>query len=155
MKQFKTLAILIALLLISNAEAACRLGFTQLQFGNYNPQISTATMGFGTVSATCDFRGPNNNFTTGQVRINLGVSNTTNNFNRSMRTVRNERLNYNAYTDQTLSRVWGDGTFNTSPLTATLGRNQSRTWTYYGSIPQLQNIPAGTYSDSMVITLLP
>lgn len=155
MKQFKTLATLIVLLLASNSEAACRLGFTPLQFGNYDERLSSATTGFGTVSTTCDFLGPNGNFTTGQVRINLGVSNTTNSFNRSMRTVRNERLNYNAYTDQTLSRVWGDGTFNTSPLTANLGRNQSRTWTYYGSIPQRQNVPAGTYSDTMVITLLP
>ncbi len=60
-------------------------------------------------------------------------------------------LQYNLYTTSGHTNVWGDGTGSTR----TVGGNgtSSSTQTIYGNIPAGQDVSAGTYSDSITLTI--
>jgi spore coat protein U-like protein len=64
-------------------------------------------------------------------------------------------LVYNLYsTAARTGNPWGDGTSNTTrygPVLVVLGA--STTLTVYGRIPALQNVAAGSYSDTVVVTI--
>jgi len=65
-----------------------------------------------------------------------------------------DSMSYNLYRDASRLTVWGDGTGGTSrygPVTPPLG--SPVTVTIYGRIPPLQNVRAGTYTDTITATL--
>ncbi|WP_230411459.1 spore coat U domain-containing protein [Collimonas humicola] len=65
-------------------------------------------------------------------------------------------LNYNIYTDTARSIVWGDGSGTTqteSDSYVILLTPTTRHYTPYGRIPGAQNKPAGTYSDTVTVTI--
>ena len=70
-----------------------------------------------------------------------------------------EKLQYNLYTDSNHSSVWGDDTGSTDVVADTgagLAANKEKTHTVYGKIPDSeanQNAPAGSYSDSITVTV--
>jgi spore coat protein U-like protein len=59
---------------------------------------------------------------------------------------------YNLFTDAQRSVIWGDGTNGTVVVSGS-GSGTSVIYTVYGRIPGGQNLPAGAYSDSIVVTL--
>ena len=59
---------------------------------------------------------------------------------------------YNLFTDAQRSVIWGDGTNGTVVVNGS-GSGTSVIYTVYGRIPGGQNLPAGAYSDSIVVTL--
>ena len=63
-----------------------------------------------------------------------------------------ERLQYNVYLDETRTRIWGDGSGGTDyyvKLNPVLeGLNM------YGRIMPRQSVRAGTYTDSLKVTIL-
>jgi len=59
-------------------------------------------------------------------------------------------MTYNLYSDSLRSIIWGDGTSGTM-LVSTSGT--SATYAVYGRIPAAQNLPAGSYNDSIAVTL--
>jgi spore coat protein U-like protein len=65
-------------------------------------------------------------------------------------------LNYNLYRDAGRSLVWGDivGTNTlTQNLTVGNGASNAVTFTLYGRITALQDVRAGTYNDSLTVTV--
>jgi spore coat protein U-like protein len=65
-------------------------------------------------------------------------------------------LDYNIYTDSARSIVWGDGSGTTqteSDSYLVLLTPTTRHYTPYGRIPGAQNKPAGTYTDTVTITV--
>ncbi|PFH12092.1 spore coat protein U-like protein [Collimonas sp. PA-H2] len=65
-------------------------------------------------------------------------------------------LNYNIYTDSARSIVWGDGSGTTqteSDSYLILLTPTTRHYTPYGRIPGAQNKPAGTYTDTVTVTI--
>jgi spore coat protein U-like protein len=63
-------------------------------------------------------------------------------------------LQYNLYKDAAYAQVWGDGTGGTVTLANTnSGSGTGPTHTIYGRIPAGQDLPVGTYTDSIVITI--
>lgn len=65
-------------------------------------------------------------------------------------------LNYNIYTDSARSIVWGDGSGTTqteSDSYLILLTPTTRHYTPYGRIPAAQNKPAGTYTDTVTVTI--
>lgn len=65
-----------------------------------------------------------------------------------------ESLSYNIYLDAARTAVWGDGTSGTSsygPLEPAEGQTSV---TAYGRIPARQDVAAGSYSDSIVVTIV-
>lgn len=65
-------------------------------------------------------------------------------------------VNYNLYTTSARTIIWGNGTGGSSFVSDSyhLGdATQNRTYTVYGSVPALQNIPIGTYNDVITVTV--
>lgn len=62
-------------------------------------------------------------------------------------------LQYNLFTNATYTTVWGDGRGGTSTVWPAEVRNKSFRATIYGRIPGGQNVHAGSYSDTVFITV--
>ncbi len=66
-------------------------------------------------------------------------------------------LGYNLYTGADRSAVWGDGTGGSSSVSDSYSLAQSpstRQYTIYGRVPGDQIVPAGTYTDMIVVTVI-
>ncbi len=64
-------------------------------------------------------------------------------------------LTYNLYLDAARSAIWGDGTSGSShygPVTPTSGIGV--TVPIYGRVPARQNVAAGSYADTIVVTIV-
>lgn len=75
--------------------------------------------------------------------------------NRTLKSGANA-LTYNIYTDSARSIIWGDGTGTTqteSDSYLILLTPTTRHYTPYGRIPGAQNKPAGTYTDTVTVTI--
>ncbi len=129
--------------------AACTISSAGVAFGAYNPQATGHDNSTGTVSVACapSVMAP-------IVALSTGVSGTYAN-----RTLIGGAftLNYNLYSNSGRTTVWGDGTGGSVTVTLSGGsvsggvRNFSRT--IYGRIPRLQNVGAGSYSDTITLTV--
>jgi spore coat protein U-like protein len=122
--------------------ASCTISVTSVAFGSYNVFTSTAIDSTGTVSYTC-----NNHASNISISLSRGSSSSF-----SPRTLRNgsEVLNYNLYTNAARTTIWGDGTGGTSVYTrANPPNNNDVNVTIYGRIPAVQDVSAGTYSDTI------
>ena len=152
--------ILIAFLLIwgiailffqaSKVFAACTVSVTPIIFGNYDTVVPTPLDTTTTITVSCDkAQGPPPDVTVTIIAsANSGIFNP-----RQMKhTTRSNLLNYNLYTKQNRTTVWGDGTGGTSAVIIK-GTKQKKV-TVYGSIPPQQNVPAGTYSDILTVTII-
>ena len=62
----------------------------------------------------------------------------------------NSQLHYNLYTSPLKTTIWGDGSGSTGTVSNTAtGSNHP----VYGRIPERQNVTAGSYSDTLTITV--
>lgn len=132
---------------------SCLLGTTSaLAFPNYDPTSATATNGSTSISVTC---------TTGDayvIALNYGANGGTA-ANRIMKSGTNT-LNYNLYTDSGYANVWKDSTVCIAGYSGSncdtgtgAGPATANSYTVYGQIAAQQNVPAGSYSDTITITV--
>jgi spore coat protein U-like protein len=61
-------------------------------------------------------------------------------------------LTYNLYTDAAATTVWGDDTGGTATQKLA-GNSPSATLTVFGKADAGQDVPAGSYTDTVVITV--
>jgi spore coat protein U-like protein len=138
-----------ALMLFPSHARACTIGTTAVAFGAYNPQGAPVTDGTGTITLACPTA-----VTAPVVALGAGVNGTI--ATRKLASGAN-RINYNLYTTTTRNVIWGDGTSGSVTLTFSGGvlsggtRNFSHT--VYGRIPALQNVKAGAYTDTVIVTV--
>ena len=59
-------------------------------------------------------------------------------------------LEYNLYTDPSRLTVWGDDSAGTVTVSETASTAEK---TIYGRVPGRQNVPAGTYTDVVLVTI--
>lgn len=79
-------------------------------------------------------------------------ANTGGQSNRAMKRVGgSELLTYNLYKNASMTNVWGMG----GSGQWLVGSITTRTLTVYGSIPAGQNVPVGTYTDTVVLRISP
>lgn len=129
---------------------ACTISASGVAFGAYNPQSSTARDGTGTLNLACP-----PSVTAPIVALDAGLWGAVNARRLSSGSF---TLNYNLYTTTARSVIWGNGLLGTVTQTLSGGtvsggtRNFSRT--IYGRIPALQNVGAGTYGDTITITVI-
>ncbi|MDR7993823.1 spore coat U domain-containing protein [Thermosynechococcus sp. TG252] len=64
-----------------------------------------------------------------------------------------ERLDYNLYIDAARTQIWGDGTGGSSLRTLVPVNHAPTTLEIFGRIPTRQFVPAGIYSNTIVVTL--
>lgn len=123
----------------------CTVSASGVNFGAY---VSVAPSdGLGHVQVSCP---PGQAFT---VLLGPGSSSTANFQARHMRGGAGAQLAYNLYLDASHTLVWGDGTGATQ-VQAGQGTGQPSAFSVYGRIPPRQTVPAGSYSDSVVVTVL-
>jgi len=139
----------LSLLCIREAEAACNVATTNISFGTYDVFSNPPKDSTGTVSVTCDEAPPP------IVTIRIGPSFNAGGFKpRQMRhTTRPDRLNYNLFIDSSMSVIWGDGTGGTSAVSNKVTKNKTWVSTLYGRIPAGQDVSAGTYSETVSVTI--
>lgn len=137
------------------AVVTCTVSATPIAFGTYNPLTATATVSTGTVTATCNYVSGGSQNVSIVSSYSAGSSGTFS--TRRMLSGANF-LTYNLYFDAAYSQIRGDGTggSQTGGASFTLSssnRSDSTTSTIYGRAPALQDVAAGTYSDTITVTI--
>ena len=139
--------------LSAQAVANCSVTASGVVFGNYIYSNPTATDATGNVAVSCSILGLLSLLVSYDIRLSTGASNSF--ATRKMASGAN-LLNYNLYTTAGLSSVWGDGTSGSSIISDgyLLGLlTTARNYPIYGRIPAGQNVPAGVYSDTIIVTV--
>ncbi|NDD91152.1 SCPU domain-containing protein, partial [bacterium] len=121
---------------------ACTVSGTGLAFGSYDPTATTALDGSSTISVLCTL---NDDYTIG---LNKGVHGS----NVSDRKMSNGSytINYSLYSDSSRSSNWDN---SGSGAVSNTGTGATQNFTVYGRIPASQNVPQGSYSDTITITV--
>jgi spore coat protein U-like protein len=142
----------------AHAAADCSITAVSVNFGAYDPVVTSPDDSVGTVTVAC------RHISGGAQRINYSVTLSNGMYGTSPSTRKlaagSGRLGYNVFTDPARTQVWGNGTGGTviASGSMTVGPgvgNGTKTFlhTVYGRIPQLQDAVPGTYNDTMVLTL--
>ena len=132
----------------------CTISTDPLDFGTYNPLGGTDISATGSLDVECGalLTGVAFSYT---VTLDSGSSGTM--LNRSMTSGPNT-LNYNLYTNPSHTTVWGDGTGGTATIsnayTLTLLFPRTDNFPVYGRIPSGQNAHAGSYTDTIIATVI-
>jgi spore coat protein U-like protein len=136
-----TLALLSGLILSAPALAAsCTVSTVGVAFGSYDVFSSVDTDSTGTVIVSCH--------SIASYKISLSAGAGT--FTSRLMAGEAAQLHYNLFIDPQRLTVWGDGTSGTATVSA---RGTGGSYPVYGRIPALQNVPAGSYSDTLTVTV--
>jgi spore coat protein U-like protein len=129
----------------------CTISTSALAFGSYDPISANASSDLdntGSVSVTCT-SGASANVTLGQ-GSNADTGSTDAAPLRRMADGSSHYLSYSLFSDTNRSTAWG----NTSGTGVDhTGTGSSASLTVYGRITAGQNVPAGSYSDTVVATV--
>lgn len=129
----------------ATVQSACVVAANPLAFGNYNPTSGSNTDATTTLSVTCT------SGTSYTVGLSAGTGSGATVSARKM-TGGGNTLNYALYQDSARSTNWGNTPGTDTPASATAGASAA-TLTVYGRITAGQNVPAGTYTDSVTVTV--
>jgi spore coat protein U-like protein len=125
--------------------SSCSVSASTLAFGDYDPLSALPTTGTTIVNVTCSFLTPFN------VGLNAGLhsaSVTT----RKMQSVDETELAYELFRDATMLLNWGT-TVGTDTLAAAGLGITAVPLPVYGRIPAQQHVEAGSYSDTIQVTV--
>lgn len=132
--------------------ANCSISATSaLNFGAYDPVVANAASdldGTGTISVTCTSGAPAT-ITLGQ-GANADTGSTAAAPLRRMTDGSTNFISYSLYSDSSRTVIWGD---DATVDVATTGTGAAEAHTVYGRIASAQNVPAGSYSDTVVATV--
>ena len=128
------------------AEAACTISTTAVSFGSYNVFNASATTSTGTVTYRCGNSDHN-------ITITISTGSSGSFANRTMKKGA-EALTYNLFMDAAFASVWGDGSGTTTTYHINNPPNNTDVpLTVYGRVPALQDVSAGSYSDTVIATV--
>jgi spore coat protein U-like protein len=146
-----TRAAALGLLLLgaANAWGACIVTAPNLSFGPYDGLSGAPATTSGTAVITCNEAPPPT------VSLEIGPSGVSGGFfpRQMQQQGGSDRLAYNFYTAAGAGVVWGDGTGGTATRSARVSRTQPWVVTIYGRVPAGQNVSAGSYADTLAITI--
>ena len=125
----------------------CTITTAPLSFGSYDPVVAHASAnldGTGTVIVAC---------TKGTApTIGLGLGSNASGSVRRMADGASNYLSYELYQETGRTTVWTNtGAGLLSPVAAP--SKAARNFTVYGRVPSNQDVPAGSYSDTVVATV--
>ncbi|WP_395331241.1 spore coat U domain-containing protein [Novosphingobium sp. BL-8H] len=129
---------------------SCTVSTTPMAFGNYDQTAAAPRDVNATVTINCTSVA--SVLSTADIALSTGGSNSA----TARRMISGSNLlYYNIYADSGHNTVWGDGTGGASIVQVQLNGllNFSSSATAYGRIPALQNVPVGSYSDTLTITV--
>lgn len=113
-------------------------------FGTYNVMSAAPLDSVGVIRLDCNGAARN-------VTVDLGRGNAPT-FNPRFMRSGGSQLNYNLFMDTARTTIWGDGTAGTSRY-GPFNPPNVIDLTIYGRVPALQDLPAGSYSDTIVVTV--
>lgn len=126
----------------------CSVSASGVAFGVYDPSVPTALTSTGTISVSCTLV---TNATSVAIDLSSGTSGSF-----STRTLSNgiDILNYNLFQDIAQTMIWGDGTGGSTEFSGkvTPGR-PTLTATVYGLLPASQDVGAGSFLDTITVTV--
>jgi spore coat protein U-like protein len=134
----------------ANIGTSCTIGSPTLDFGTYLPATTNASSPLDaqtTLTWTCTSTTP------GTITLGQGAhvaAGSTDSIPLRQVNSGSNNLGYFLYQDAGRSTVWGN---TESTGVAVIGTGVAQNTTVYGRIPGGQNVPAGSYADSVVITL--
>ncbi|AKF80270.1 spore coat protein [Myxococcus fulvus 124B02] len=139
----------LCLLAPGQARASCQIrSVVGLNFANYTPTSPLPLDTVGSITYLCLLQ-------LTPMTIDLSPGNSGAHSNRRMRGPSpSNTLSYNLYVDATRLLIWGNGASGTSrygPVIPVLALDV--TVPIYGRIPAQQSVPAGAYSDTLVMTM--
>ena len=142
-----SLVAVLMLLMASAAQAVCNISNSSISFGNYDVFSGSADTASGTFTVRSCSSGKNS----------YTASISTGSGSYTARTMSNgtDDLEYNLYTSNSYTTVWGNGSGGSSTASGTgiTGSSGGTPKTIYGRIPAGQDVSAGSYSDSLTITI--
>ncbi len=155
MNQFVRICLLLVFLPLQAEAASCAITTPTLAFGSYDPLVATNHDSTAVVNVSCTrtvIPTETVNYT-----LTASIGNGPSYAARRMMSGL-EILNYNVYRNAAMTQVWGNGTGGSFSITGSFRLNdtnptRNRNHTIYGRIPPLQNSAAGTYTDTLVMTL--
>ncbi|TCJ11697.1 SCPU domain-containing protein [Parasulfuritortus cantonensis] len=126
----------------------CTVGTSSIDFGAYNPISGSARSGTGAVKVTCTTGTPYS------IELGTGANTASCSGNRCMKDASTHYLPYELYLDSGHVTVWGGADYvaGTAKVSQT-GTGAEQTHDLYGGIAASQNVPAGSYSDTVTITI--
>lgn len=133
----------------------CSVSSAGVSFGVYVLGSPTPVDSTGAITFTCTVI-PSPPSASVIYSIALSAGSSGNHANRHMLSGANQLI-YNLYRDSARTIVWNDttnvasGSFSLGPSGDT--RTQTATFTVHGRIPATQDVPPGSYSDSIVVTV--
>jgi spore coat protein U-like protein len=140
---------------LAAAAVTCSVTATGPAFGIYTPLSATPAYANGQVQVSCTLLSGGSTTVTLVSSYSTGASG--NYTTRTMLSGANT-LNYNLYFDAAYTQIRGNGTGGSQTGGATLNLTtgnptQTATGTIYGRVPAGQDPAAGTYADTIVVTI--
>ncbi len=147
---------------MAQAAETCFVSANPIAFGVYTPTDSAPTDGASSVAVDCQ----GNKFVPVTISIDAGSGSGASFAGRVM-TSTFDTLRYNLYLDSARTIVFGNGSGGSQSVSCTTGAtslpycngsNPTGTFRrvevpFYGRMPALQNVAAGTYTDTIGITV--
>lgn len=138
-----------ALLLIGAARtdaASCNVSATSIAFGAYDVFTPAPSDSLGTVVLSCNGGAKNV-----AIEISPGQTGT---FAARRLTRASDNLLYNVYVDAARTTVWGDGSSGSQVhIERNPPNNKDLSVTMFGRVPASQDVSAGSYSDTLTVTV--
>ena len=135
----------------ATVSANCTISTAPVAFGAYDPvsaNASSALDGTGTITVTCTTG------STGTITLGQGSNPATGSTDaaplRQMKDAGTDVLAYTLYQDSGRTTAWGN-TAGTG--VAQVGTGAVQNVTVYGAVAAAQNVPAGSYSDTVLATV--
>lgn len=148
MKKLLLLATLLLLnmLWLPKAFAACSVGNSSLVFGSINPLTDNNVDSTGTITVTCDVS------TSYTIALSPGGSGT---YSPRRMISGGNTLDYNFYRDSGYSQIWGDSTGGSFTVADSIPTADAKNHTVYGRIAlsNQRGAMVGSYSDSIIVTV--
>lgn len=133
------------------AVCSCTVTLTNLAFGSYNP------LAFGNTDSTSNIGVKCGGVVGLLIPFSMAISTGGGTFTTRQMVSGTNKLNYNLFTDNSYTTVWGDGTGSTqlpaSGVTLDVaGLAPTQNYTVYGRLPgrQLTAVP-GSYTDTLSV----
>jgi spore coat protein U-like protein len=123
-------------------QESCSISGSTIDFGTYSAGQQAALDAQGTIAY--------NNCAAGTLTLALDGGTAGNVANRAMANGDGGSLNYQLYRNSSRSQVWGTGS---DALQVVLLEPDSGNVPVYGRIPGSQNVPGGSYTDTVNVTL--
>lgn len=128
----------------------CTVSTTPVSFGVYDVFSTTPLDTTGAIALYCN--NPEKKPMPITVTISTGGSGSFN--PRQMRLAGgSDRMNYYLFIDPSRTTIWGDGSGGSSLFTGTIVKTAPLNLTVYGRVPARQNLRAGSYTDTLVVTI--